>query len=362
MVQRVCLVSGGTGGHLMPALVLARALRQRGHEALLVTEGRDVEREILQREAPELAEITLPGGRPSRFALALWLLRATVAARRLLRAHGVDCVVSTGGRPSLPVGLAAKSLGKPLFLLEQNAVTGRANRLLAPLARRIYRGLPAADGASGGRALVTGTPLRPSLYRLDRARARESLGLQAELPVVLVTGGSQGARALNEVVPAALCALPFAVQVLHLAGVGGDERVRRADAMAENGAVAQVRAVALDMDRMLGAADLVICRGGGTTVAELAAAGRPAVIVPYPHHRDRQQLRNAEVLMRSGAAVVVEEAELTAGGLAALVGGLLRDNDRLRAMGERARVLAAVDPTGAILGDMTAVGGLREDG
>ncbi|MBL8749184.1 MAG: UDP-N-acetylglucosamine--N-acetylmuramyl-(pentapeptide) pyrophosphoryl-undecaprenol N-acetylglucosamine transferase [Planctomycetes bacterium] len=349
MVRRVCLVSGGTGGHLMPALVLARALRERGHEALLVTEGREVERELLRRELPDIVEENLPSV-SGRFSLPWWLAKATVSARRMLRRERVDCVVSTGGRPSLPVGLAAKSLGVPLFLLEQNAVTGRVNRWLSPLAARIYHGLPAIEPL-GRRALVTGTPLRPQFARVERAACRDALGLPGDGLVVLVTGGSQGARVLNETVPAALAGLTTPLHVLHLAGIGRDEEVRRRYAVSDR-IVAQVRPVALDMDRMFGAADLVVCRGGGTTVAELTAAGRPAVIVPYPHHKDRQQLRNAEVLVRAGAAIVVEEKDLDLARFATLLGDLLRDRGRLEAMGAAAAGLRRSDPTGTILRDM----------
>lgn len=370
MVARVCLVSGGTGGHLLPAIVLARALRERGHEPLLITEGREVEREILRRELPDgaLSSGSVPGGsrgeprRPGieevtlpaaagRFSMPFWLARATLTARRMLQEHAVDCVVSTGGRPSLPVGLAAKSLRLPLYLLEQNAVTGRVNRWLSPFATRIYHGLPTVT-PPGKRGLVTGTPLRAQFARIDAKACREALGLPADGLVVLVTGGSQGARALNETVPAALCRLPFPIHVLHLAGLGRDEDVRRRYAQGEGRIVAHVRPVAFDMDRMFGAADLVVCRGGGTTVAELTAAGRPAVIVPYPHHKDRQQLRNAEVLVRVGAAVVVEEAALDEGRLAETLAGLLRDRSRLAAMGAAAAALRVVDPTGMILRDM----------
>jgi UDP-N-acetylglucosamine--N-acetylmuramyl-(pentapeptide) pyrophosphoryl-undecaprenol N-acetylglucosamine transferase len=356
MVQRVCLVSGGTGGHLMPALVLARALRERGHEPVLVTEGREVEREILRRELPDVTEVNLPGGKPSRLAVPFWLARAILAARRSLRAQRVDCVVSTGGRPSLPVGLAARSLGIPLFLLEQNAVTGRANRWLLPFSRRIYHGLPAPRPADP-RSLLTGTPLRPEFAHIDRALAQKELGLSADLPVVLVTGGSQGARSLNEIVPQGLSLLPFPIQVLHLSGLSRDEAVRRLYAATEGRIRAQVRPVALDMDRMFGAADLVICRGGGTTVAELTAAGRASIVVPYPHHRDQQQLRNAEVLANAGAACIVEERDLTAEGLAALVASLLGAPARLRAMGDAARRLRSIDPVGAILADMALQAG-----
>lgn len=364
MVSRVCLVSGGTGGHLMPALVLARALRSRGHEPVLVTEGRDVEREFLRRELPDVTEIELPPANGPRFTLPLWLLRATVAARRLLREQRVDRVVSTGGRPSFPVGLAARSLGVPLFLLEQNAVTGRANRWLLPFAHRIYHGLPAA-GSTGPRALVTGTPLRPELGQIDRQQAREQLGLPLHAPVLLVTGGSQGARSLNETVPQALVRAAARssrrpLHVLHLAGLGRDEAVRRLYAAAEGDVVAQVRPVASDMARLFSAADLVVCRGGGTTVAELCAVGRPAVIVPYPHHKDRQQLRNAEVLAKTGAALILEEAELAVQPLADLVLALLADPERLLAMGRAARQLQSGDAVLAILRDMGLLSAAEE--
>ena len=349
--RRVCLVSGGTGGHLLPALVLARALQDRGHSALLVTEGREVEREILRRVLPDVCEATLPGGRPRRLGLPWWLLRTTAAARTLLRDGGVDCVVSTGGRPSLPLGLAARSLRLPLYLLEQNAVIGRANRWLLPCAKRIYLGLP-MRGKAPARGLVTGTPVRAEFGRIDRRAAREALGLQANVPVVLVTGGSQGAKALNTVVPQALGQLRLPVQVLHLSGLGNDAEVRRIYAASGLGLNAHVRPVALDMDRMFAAADLVVCRGGGTTVAELGAVGRPAVIVPYPHHRDQQQLRNAEVLEAAGAARIVQEAALQARTLAETLRELLADEAGLVAMGERARRLRAPDATARILEDM----------
>jgi len=358
MVARVCLVSGGTGGHLMPALVLARALRERGHAPLLLTEGRDVEREFLDREVGAVEALGLPQRAGGRLRLPWWLLRATLRARALMTEQRVDCVVSTGGRASLPVGLAARWLGKPLFLLEQNAVAGRTNRWLLPFAQRLYLGLPGPASARD-RAVVTGTPLRPELYCVDGARARAALGLAPDLPVVLVTGGSQGAQRLNDLVPDALGALRRPVQVLHLAGLQRDAELRRRYAAFDAIATALVRAVAMDMDRMLGAADLVICRGGGTTVAELMAAGRPAIIVPYPHHKDRQQLHNARLLAGAGAAIVVEEHQLDAARLTAVVDALLGDPRRLRAMGEAARRLSQADPTATILDDMQRHGGLR---
>ncbi len=362
MVARVCLVSGGTGGHLMPAIVLARALRERGHAPLLVTEGREVEKEFLEREVSGVESAALPDGKPSKLQLPLWLLKATLRARRLLKEHKVDSVVSTGGRASLPVALAARSLGKPVFLLEQNAVAGRVNRIMLPFASRMYLGLPGPQVTS--RACYTGTPLRPEIYRVDPHQARAALGLDARLPVVLVTGGSQGAQRLNEVAPEAITCLRTRVQVLHLCGTGAvksgrDIEIRRRYATADCVASAIVRPIAMDMDTMLGAADLVICRGGGTTVAELMAAGRPAVVVPYPHHKDQQQLKNARVLADVGAAVILDERDLDAAKMAAAIDAILADPERLRTMGEAARSLCSADPIGAILADMQQYGGLR---
>tara|TARA_R110002072_G_scaffold299403_5_gene474927 strand:- start:9910 stop:11187 length:1278 start_codon:yes stop_codon:yes gene_type:complete len=348
---RVCLVSGGTGGHLMPALVLARSMQESGHEPLLVTEGRDVERELVRRELPDITSVEVPRSGRSLGSLPVWLLRATISARRHLRKHQVKGVISTGGRASVPVAIAARSLRIPLFLLEQNAVTGRANRWLLPMAKRMYVGLPGA-GEHHPRGKFTGTPLRSGFGRVDREDARRSLGLQADVPVVLITGGSQGARVLNEVVPAALQRVQSKLQVMHLSGLGNDAAVRHRYSEVARDNVAHVRAVAADMDRLFAAADLVICRGGGTTVAELMAVGRAAIIIPYPHHKDRQQLHNARVLETVGAAIIQEERDLDQDALTQLLEGMLAEPSRLRAMGDRGRKLRRLDAAEAILDDV----------
>lgn len=360
-LRRVCLVSGGTGGHLMPALVLARSLQQSGQAPLLITEGRDVERELVRRELPDVAAVEVPRSGRSPLALPWWLLRATSSARGLLRRHQIAGVISTGGRASVPVAMAAKSLSLPVFLLEQNAVTGRANRWLMPIARRMYLGLPGAGERHPG-GLYTGTPLRQGFGRVDRGEARRSLGLGSDAPVVLVTGGSQGARVLNELVPQALQQVRHKVQVLHLSGLGNDAAVRDRYAGAGRETVAHVRAVAADMDRLFAAADLVICRGGGTTVAELMAVGRPALIVPYPHHKDRQQFHNARVLERVGAATICEEHDCDVATLAARIAGLLDEPSRLRAMADQGRKLRRLDAADAILADVREVIGEAQRG
>lgn len=337
----------------MPALVLGRSLLQSDNPPLLITEGRDVERALVQRELPHICAVEVPRSSRSPLGLPWWLLRATGKARRLLRRHDVGGVISTGGRASVPVALAARSLGLPVFLLEQNAVTGRANAWLQSIARRTYTGLPGAH-SKNRQVLHTGTPLRQGFGQVDKAEARRALGLPADDAVVLVTGGSQGARALNELVPAALQQIGCRLQVVHLSGLGKDADVRARYQAAGSNIVADVRTVAADMDRLFAAADLVICRGGGTTVAELMAVGRPAVVVPYPHHKDQQQLYNARVLERAGAAVICEETDIDAERLAAVIGALLRDRQRLSAMGDAARQLRRLDASQAILDDVRA--------
>ncbi|MEM7200504.1 MAG: UDP-N-acetylglucosamine--N-acetylmuramyl-(pentapeptide) pyrophosphoryl-undecaprenol N-acetylglucosamine transferase [Planctomycetota bacterium] len=347
MVKRVCLASGGTGGHLMPAVLLARALRERGHAPIIVTEGREPERVLLERFDGPTSTVPRAG---RGLDLPLRLLGATMHARRFLRDEEIDLVVGTGGRATVPMALAASSLRLPVALLEQNAVTGRANRMLAPLAKRIYLGLPTRRAPR--RALMTGTPVRDDVGVVERSEARRQLGLRADAPVVLVTGGSQGARVINEVTPAGLTQLRRPLQVLHLAGAADAERVRLRYAPAEDfGLRALVRSYAFDMATYYAAADLVICRGGGSTVAELAAAGRAAIIVPYPWHRDRQQYFNGRVLADAGAAIVVEQRDFDAQWLSTQVESLL-GSERLGEMGRRSGSFLPRDACARILEDL----------
>lgn len=349
MVSRVCLVSGGSGGHLLPAMALARALRASGRDTLVLTEGRPAERALLEGSELRARELVVGGG----LGLPLKLARATMACRRMLRQEDVDLVIGTGGRASVPVAVAARSLGVRVCLLEQNAVPGRANRWLARLASRVWLGLPAVRPLA--HAVVTGTPLRSDVGQLDRARARHDLGLVDEFPVLLVFGGSQGAQVLNEVVPAATARLRQPLQVVHLTGIDKDQPVRLAYREGRESVRAIVRPMAKDMATLYAAADLVVCRGGGSTLAELIAAGRPALIVPYPHHSDRQQWHNGKVLERAGAGMVIEQAAFDAIALGSVLESLFADQPRLRAMGERARGLVPRDACARILEDLASM-------
>jgi len=339
----------------MPALALAARLRERGHETTLVTEGRGVEEALLQRSGLTAEALNVGGRGP---ALVWRVLRAAKRARKLLEDQRIDLVVGTGGKTSVPVAMAARMLSLPICLLEQNATTGRCNRWLAPFARRIYLGLPQEKPLP--RALVTGTPLRMGIGSVSKEAGRQMLSLSPTLPTILVMGGSQGATVLNELVPRALAGIGTPLQVLHLSGNGQDDAVRlRYDAGVPRGLVAHVRPLVKDMAHWYAAADLVICRGGGCTVAELMAAGRPAIVVPYPHHRDRQQYWNGLVLERGGAGLVIEQKDLREDSLQDLVSSLLARPDQLVAMGEASKRLAPVDPCGSILEDLRVVAALN---
>lgn len=339
----------------MPAVALARALQRAGHEPSLLTEGRAVERELLDRCEGEqdLPKAQLTVGR-SGVGLPLRLAQATLQARRFFREHGIDLVVGAGGRTCVPAAVAARSLGLPVCLLEQNVVVGRANRMLAPLAQRIYHGLPPQDGTHS-KGVLTGTPLREDLRPKEQAACRRALGLQVHEPVLMVTGGSQGAAVLNDVVPRALRQLDRPLQVLHLSGAGRDETLRAVYTNLPK-VRALVRPVAMDMATLYGAADLVVCRGGGGTVAELMVAGRAAIIVPYPHHKDRQQWHNGRVLEQAGAALLCEEKDFDVDWLTQELDRLLDQPERLTQMSERARALRAEDPCDLILADLRRLG------
>ncbi len=336
-------------------MVLAAAFKDRGDQVTLVTEGRSVERALLG--GSDLQAVAIDLGRKG-LGQVMRLPGAGLKARRLLRQKKIELVISTGGRTSVPVGLAARSLGIPLILLEQNAVTGRANRLLLPLARRIYLGLPPRRNLP--RAKITGTPLRPEFAAPDRDLARRRLGLRLDQPVILVTGGSQGAAVLNSLVPEAVCGMTPPLQVVHLSGQGKDLDVRlRYGRALDRGMRVEVRSMAIDMADLYAAADLVVCRGGGCTVAELIAVGRAGIIIPYPHHRDRQQLHNGRVLEQARAAVVILQSELSAARLRRELEDLLGQPQRLAEMGRRAADLSRGDACRAILEDLKEVESLN---
>lgn len=342
---RVIIAGGGTGGHLYPGLAVAREFLRRRPETsvVFVGTGRDLERQLVPRAGFRLECIRSAGlkGRPVLAkARALGLLPLSgLDAWRLLRRYRPHLVIGVGGYSAGPLVLLAACQGIPTMVLEQNVVPGLTNRLLARVVRAAAVSFEATAPYFRGRAFVSGNPVRPEFFRVPDLDGRED-------PVtrVLVFGGSQGARALNRAMVDAAPrwrALGTALALVHQTGPRDLDWVRAA--YAEQGVVARVEPYIDAMADAMAAADLVVCRAGATTIAELAAAGRPAILVPLPWATDDHQRQNAELLVRAGAAELIAEEELTGARLADRVLALVADPARRRQMGRAARALARPD-------------------
>jgi UDP-N-acetylglucosamine--N-acetylmuramyl-(pentapeptide) pyrophosphoryl-undecaprenol N-acetylglucosamine transferase len=327
----------------VPALAVAAALRDRGADVEFVG-GERAEAELVPAAGYPFHRLAVAGldrRNPVRAARAAGLAAAAVfRARRLLRSIGADAVLGGGGYVAGPVGLAARSLRLPLFLTEADSHLGIANRLLARYARRVFLAFP-VDGRSGERYVVTGRPVPPETGRTDRAAARERFGIEADRPCLLVFGGSLGARSLNL---AALAAFgrdaPCAV--LHTSGVRDYEELRERLKALGDPPHYRLHAYAQPFAECLAAADLVAARAGGS-VFELAAAGLPSILVPYPHATADHQSGNARWMEEAGAAVVVPDDRLDGARLRGEVDGLLRTPERLESMARAALGLARPD-------------------
>lgn len=335
---RVMIMAAGTGGHIFPGLAVARALVARGVEVSWLGTPHGLENRLVPAAGLTLDRIGISGLRGR--GLAGWLaspvrvLRAMLQARAIFRDRRPQCVLSMGGYVAGPGGLMARLMGVPLVIHEQNAVAGLTNRLLRPLARRTLSGFPnVLKGAEH-----CGNPVREDIQALPEPvqRAATRTG-----PLrLLVVGGSQGSAALGRIVPKALALLDpeNRPQVLHQAGRQYQAAI---DHYAEAGVGADVVEFIDDMAAAWGQADLAICRAGALTIAELAAAGVAAVLVPFPHAVDDHQTANAGFLAAAGAAWLEPEATLSPERLAARLGGLHRSE--LTDMGAAARTLARPD-------------------
>ena len=334
----ILIMAGGTGGHVFPALAVARELRAQGAEVVWLGTRLGLEARVVPEAGFPVAWIRVSGLRGKAlgqrllapFMLALALLQSLWVMVKLRPA----AVLGMGGFVTGPGGLMAWLLRRPLVIHEQNSVAGLTNRWLAPLARQVLVGFP---GALPG-ALHTGNPVRTDIA--DLPVPEERLERHVGAPRLLVLGGSLGAQALNETLPQAIARLPGSLrpEVWHQTGVRHLDAGRAAYAAA--GVPARVEAFVDDMAAAYGWADLVVCRAGALTVAELAAAGIGAILVPYPHAVDDHQTGNARYLADQGAALLLPQPALDAARLAELLQSLFGDRQRLRAMAQQARALA----------------------
>ncbi len=344
MSATIALAAGGTGGHMFPAEAVARELLDRGCRVHLLTDDRAEAfgDRVAGVECHRIRAGTFSSG-PIRAAQGLGRLAVgTAQARGLLRRLAPAVVAGFGGYPSIPTMLAAGLLGLPTIIHEQNAVLGRANRLLAPRARRIATGFPETAKlrpADRVRTAHTGNPVRSAILAAATAYRAPPPDGAVEL---LVLGGSQGARILSEIVPAALALLPPPLRArLRVSQQARPEDLAAtADAYARTGIAADVQSFFADVPQRMARAHLAICRAGASTVAELAAIGRPAVLIPYPYATDDHQTANARAFAAAGAGWVAPQVQLSADALAARIGNLLADPALLRGAAEDAAGLA----------------------
>jgi UDP-N-acetylglucosamine--N-acetylmuramyl-(pentapeptide) pyrophosphoryl-undecaprenol N-acetylglucosamine transferase len=345
----VAIAAGGTAGHVVPALAIADALRDSGARVEFVG-GERAEAELVPQAGYPFHRLAVAGldrRNPLKAARAAGLAAAAVArARRLLRRIGADAVIGGGGYVAGPVGLAAITLRIPLILTEADSHLGISNRLLARFARRVFLAFP-LEGREGERYEVVGRPVPTGTGSADRAAARRRFGLDEHgPPCLLVFGGSIGARSLNEAALEAFGA-EAPCQVLHASGRRDHpelrERLDKLGAPPHYRLFEYVRPFA----DALAAADLAVARSGGS-VFELAAAGVPSILVPYPHATADHQAGNARFMADAGAAVVVPDAEIDAARLRREVDELLDDPERLATMAEAARSVARPDAAARI--------------
>jgi UDP-N-acetylglucosamine--N-acetylmuramyl-(pentapeptide) pyrophosphoryl-undecaprenol N-acetylglucosamine transferase len=349
---RVLIAGGGTGGHLFPGIALAEQVVAAGGQVRFVGTDRGIESRVLPEEGWPLARIEVSGikGRGVRGLIAglLRLPRAWLQSRAIIREFAPDVVVGVGGYASGPIVATAWLMGYPTAILEQNSIPGITNRILGKLVRRVFASFPDARGRFAARKLVlAGNPIRKALLdKLATARASEP---GEHPPRLFVFGGSQGARAINDAMTRAAKQLSDALpglEIWHQTGNAELERTREGYAAA--GLVEpRVRVVPFirDMSEPYAWCDLVLCRAGATSLAELAAVGCPALLIPFPHATDDHQTHNAASLVDAGAAIVVAERELSPERLVAEVAALLGERERLAGM--RARMLAAAKPSAA---------------
>jgi UDP-N-acetylglucosamine--N-acetylmuramyl-(pentapeptide) pyrophosphoryl-undecaprenol N-acetylglucosamine transferase len=360
----VLVVAGGTGGHLFPAEALAVALAERGVAVELATDERATRYggKFPARGTHVIPSDTFRSRNPLAIARTSAILGVGLAkAWRLIGALRPAAVVGFGGYPTIPPVLAATLRRIPSLIHEQNAVMGRANRLLAPRVTAIaagFAGVTDADQKLGAKTTLTGNPVRPAVVA---ASATPYPAADPAGPLRLVVfGGSQGAKVFADIVPPAIERLAPAVRakltILQQARDEDLDRVRRT--YADLAVAAEVAPFFADLPARIAAAHLVVSRAGASTVAELAAIGRPAILVPLPHALDQDQLANATVLMKAGGAVLLRQDIFTPERLAAEMTSLAGDAGRLAAMAQAARSAGSTDAAGRLADLVLRVAGV----
>ena len=341
-LRGIAFVGGGSGGHLYPGIAVAERARECFPDCrlLFLRTQKDVEERVFAGSEFESGRMSLRP--PGRHPQAWWRYsRSVVRAMRSTRAQlrrGIDLVVGLGGYASLPGLLAARSLGLPTLMLEQNRKCGRVNRLAASFVDVIccsHEGVDFGPVGRRTRVVVTGNPVRRAVVEAARRRARRPSG--GARKTIVVVGGSQGARGLNFAVREALPSLAeFRSKILWIHVAGSADKKTMVDAYRNHRCWANVLEYAPRLPDLLAGADLALARAGGTTLAELTVLGVPSVLVPYPHHRDQHQLANAQALAEAGGGWVLPEAELSSEALRSVLRDRLFSPSQLAEAASRA--------------------------
>jgi UDP-N-acetylglucosamine--N-acetylmuramyl-(pentapeptide) pyrophosphoryl-undecaprenol N-acetylglucosamine transferase len=353
--MRVLIAGGGTGGHVIPALAIARELKSRYQaEVLFVGTARGLENKLVPQAGFGLMRVKVGALKNvnliTRTKTLFDLPRAVVDARKIIKVFGPDVVVGVGGYASGPAMAAAILMHIPTLAFEPNYVPGFANKIVghrvSAAAVHFEQTLKYFHNAQ-----VVGVPVRAEFFKVAAAGANHPLTL-------LVFGGSQGAQAINRAMTAAAPEVLRQIPALRIIHQTGEREYNDTQAAyAEAGVKAEVSAFIDDMPAAFAQADLLLCRSGASTVAEITAAGKPAIFVPFPRAADDHQRRNAEAIAEKGAAVLVPQAELTPEKLAQLLVELFRDPARLRQMSEKARALSHHDAAGRVAKMVAELGG-----
>ncbi|BBJ24026.1 undecaprenyldiphospho-muramoylpentapeptide beta-N-acetylglucosaminyltransferase [Candidatus Nitrotoga sp. AM1P] len=341
MTRKILIMAGGTGGHIFPALAVADYLRSKGWCIIWLGAPRSMEAQLVPQHGYEMANVRFSGlrgkGLLRKLMLPLNLLLALGQSGAALFRHRPDVVLGMGGYITFPGGVMAALMRRPLLIHEQNSIAGLSNKVLARLAARVLSGFPHVLPA----AEWCGNPVRDSITKLPEPHIRYAA--RSGVLNLLVLGGSLGAKAINECVPQALALLPQATRhnVLHQTGKQHLETVRTAYQLAAVNAESQP--FLDDMAQHYAWADVVICRAGALTIAELAAAGVASILVPFPFAVDDHQTGNARFLSERGAATLLPQTELKPQPLANLLQGITRE--RALNMAQSARKLAKPEAT-----------------
>ncbi len=348
----VAIACGGTGGHLFPGLAVAEVLARNGCDVSLLVSPKEVDQQALQGTAGvdilTLPAVGLVDGQIGPFVRGFW--RSYRVAKQSFKARPPQAVLAMGGFTSAPPILAANGLGAATFFHEANSIPGRANRWLAPFVDAAFIGFPSAARRLHCQTVkTTGTPVRRQFHSMNPGSCRADLGLDAERPVLLVMGGSQGARAVNHLVCQSLPLVSTQwpdLQFLHLTGPADFEKV--CDAYAERELKAVVRPFLAEMELALGAATVAISRAGASSLAELAAMRVPVVLIPYPGAADNHQFYNAWAFVESGAARMLEQEKASPELLAEMLKGLIEKPDLRAEMKEALAHWHQADAAGQI--------------